>query len=364
MDDFETALNTEYPRLVGLCGYLVGNPADAPDLAQETLIEAWRNRHKLVDPTGLHSWLSAIARNVCLRHKARLGRNQNLIQRIAQQPPEEIPFEALLEREELSALLQQALALLPTETRTTLVARFIEGLTPAEIAQRLGITQNNVALRLHRGKGALEEIVRNELRDEFAELSLFDTGGQWQTTSLFCPMCGTRRLEGKLNPAIGQLLLRCPHCNAEPGDLFNATESLPQVLNGVKGFKPAYNRLLKWSATYYVPGLRSGSAPCTWCGQPVTPTLVLVGGEYKIDASCPHCGCINYSSLQGAGMALPEGQQFWKENPQMRLLPNETIAEAQGEPAILMRRESVTSSHQIEILFGLRSFQFLNIEEG
>lgn len=364
MHDFDTALQSEYPRLVGLCGYLVGNPSDAADLAQETLIEAWRHQAKLVDPTGLRPWLSAIARNVCLRYKARMGRNQSLIQRIAQQPPEEIPFEDLLEREELSALLQQALALLPAETRTTLVARFIEGLSPAEIAKRLGITQNNVALRLHRGKGALEEIVRTELRDEFAELSLFDTSGRWQTTSLYCPVCGVRYLEGKLNPAVGRLLLRCPHCNSEPGDLFNATESLPNVLGGVKGFKPAYNRLLNWSATYYVPGLQSGSAPCTWCGQPVTPRLGLFNGDYKIDASCPHCGCINYSALQGAALALPEGQFFWKQHPQLRLLPSENVAEAQGEPALLMRREAVADGRRMEILFGLRSYQFLKIEES
>jgi DNA-directed RNA polymerase specialized sigma24 family protein len=114
MTDFDTALRNEYERLVGLCGYLTGGAEDAPDLAQETLIEAWRHQHKLVNPSGLRPWVSAIARNVCLRWKAKAGRNQSLLYKIAQQSEEEASgeasFELLLERHELSGLLQETLA--------------------------------------------------------------------------------------------------------------------------------------------------------------------------------------------------------------------------------------------------------------
>src|SRR3712207_7136587 len=44
------------------------DPDAAEDLAQETLLEAWRHADKLHDPTGTVPWLWAIARNVCLRH--------------------------------------------------------------------------------------------------------------------------------------------------------------------------------------------------------------------------------------------------------------------------------------------------------
>ena len=64
---FAEMLQAERPRLVRLCAALSRDPDAAEDLAQETLIEAWRHRHKLTEPAGISPWLSAIARNVCLR---------------------------------------------------------------------------------------------------------------------------------------------------------------------------------------------------------------------------------------------------------------------------------------------------------
>src|SRR5689334_1417908 len=69
---FETLLANERNRLIRFCAYMTGNPEAAEDLAQETLLEAWRNRQKFsVLDHGNEAcgakWLSAIARNVCLR---------------------------------------------------------------------------------------------------------------------------------------------------------------------------------------------------------------------------------------------------------------------------------------------------------
>ena len=64
----------ERRRLVRLCAVLTGDPAAADDLAQETLLEAWRIRDRLADPTGRRAWLDAIARNVCHRWRVRTAR--------------------------------------------------------------------------------------------------------------------------------------------------------------------------------------------------------------------------------------------------------------------------------------------------
>src|SRR4051795_5887126 len=65
-------------RLGRLGERLTGDRHAAEDLAQETLLEAWRNAHKLHDPTGVDRWLAAIARHVCLRWGRRRGRDAAL----------------------------------------------------------------------------------------------------------------------------------------------------------------------------------------------------------------------------------------------------------------------------------------------
>src|SRR5258706_5538728 len=59
----------ERAYLVRLCTAITHDRDAAEDLAQETLLEAWRQQHAI--PLGDHTqrlpWLSGIARNMCLR---------------------------------------------------------------------------------------------------------------------------------------------------------------------------------------------------------------------------------------------------------------------------------------------------------
>src|SRR5438067_13220890 len=65
----------ERVRLVRLCASITGNADVAEDLAQETLLEAWRHEDRLRDPERFSQWLSGIARNVCLRWMRKRGRH-------------------------------------------------------------------------------------------------------------------------------------------------------------------------------------------------------------------------------------------------------------------------------------------------
>src|SRR5688500_14631510 len=64
--DLEATMWAQRPALVRFCARL-GDEVVAEDLAQQTLLEAWRHRGKIYDPQGLSRWLFAIANNVCLR---------------------------------------------------------------------------------------------------------------------------------------------------------------------------------------------------------------------------------------------------------------------------------------------------------
>src|SRR4051812_31666257 len=167
-------------RLVRLCAVISGDPAAAEDLAQETLLEAWRNAHKLHDPSGAERWLAAIARNVCLRSNRRAGRQPLLL---LEESPE---LDAELERAELLELLDRALSVLPAGTRDALVQRYVDDAPHAEIAARLGVSEDAVSMRLARGKTLLRRMLAAEL----------GRGGdfEWRGARGWCGPGGRRKL--------------------------------------------------------------------------------------------------------------------------------------------------------------------------
>ncbi len=71
-----TVLPGERARLVNLCAYWTGHREAAEDLTRETLIEARRQRRKLIDASGYGRWLSAMARIVCLRWRRAQARKE------------------------------------------------------------------------------------------------------------------------------------------------------------------------------------------------------------------------------------------------------------------------------------------------
>ena len=71
----ERALESFRPRLVRLCARLSSSGEWAEELAQETMIEAWRNWHKLECAEVSFAWLARIAQFVVRRWQRKQARN-------------------------------------------------------------------------------------------------------------------------------------------------------------------------------------------------------------------------------------------------------------------------------------------------
>ncbi len=141
-------LDSERRRLVRLCASITGDQAVAEDLAQETLLEAWRHRHKLREPSGADRWLSAIARNVCYRWARRRGRDSVLVGDLDAELPDCTGDD--LGHDELDEELERALARLSGATRDMVVLHYVHGLPHAEIAVRHGLSEEAVSMRISR----------------------------------------------------------------------------------------------------------------------------------------------------------------------------------------------------------------------
>jgi RNA polymerase sigma factor (sigma-70 family) len=368
----QAAATLERAGLVRLCARLTGNLDAAEDLAQETLFEAWRNAHKLRDPDKRPQWLAGIARHVCLRWSQRRGKEVSL--RAAtdadadplsaeELPNGDIDLAVELERHELADLLDRAMALLPPDTRSALVQHYMEESPQAEIAARLGMSENAVELRLRRGRLALRRVLTTDLIHEVAPYGFVEVGS-WQETRIWCPLCGQSRLLSVRSDAT--LAFRCPVCSCGHGT--NLGQSFtPEVFGDVKGFKATLNRLMRHASEWCRGATAAGAAPCDNCGrllplQPGPPpdTPSSLKARAAVHTSCHTCGLVTDLALGGFVLSLPEGRRFWREHPRMRALPEREI-EAQGTSAVVTSFESVTESARLEVVAARDTFEIVGI---
>lgn len=365
--DFETALANELPRLVRLCAWFTSHEEAAQDLAQETLIAAWKNREQLVSLDKLKPWTSAIARNICLDWTRRYARERAHTILSIDAPDQAFDdtfaddsnLELELDRHELATLLERALSLLPPETGQMLVEHYIQESSHAEIAARMKINPGTVAVRLQRGKLTLQKLLRKDLQAESLAFGLIGSeSSQWEETNIWCPSCGNTRLTGRYQKD-EIFALRCPTCDPEPAMIMAGLDLTQphhaRLLGNVKTFKPAYSRLLTGFAPLYQQALTTNTAPCLACGHEVIVTVSEPTSKphedqaKQITLQCPACGWASNKSLTGLVFSLPEVQQFWKEHPRLRMLPAQEI-EFHGSVAHIRRLHSVQDSAELIVI--------------
>lgn len=356
-------------RIVRLCVTLTGDPDAAEDLAQETLIEAWRHAHALREPEKRSAWLSGIARNVCRRWARTRGREIARLlppgdaSRRGQAPsPQEHPdagFDVTeeLERGELAVLLDRALDLLPPETRAVLIARLVEERPQREVAQGLGVSEAAVAVRLQRGKLSLRHVLTTRMPAEAASYGLLDDADGWRETRIWCFRCGNTRLRGRWGETRAQLYFTCPGCAAASGADLTYSEG-GDLFATVKGFKPALSRLLRSTDADRRRAVQSPHPPCGGCGRPMR--RMPLTSRSGLAAACPACGSSYETDLAALAMALPESLRFWREHPRTRVLHTGRI-EARGRAAHAVSLTDVTGAARLDVLLAADDFVVLGI---
>lgn len=381
----ETDLALARPRLVQFCAHVAGDATVAEDLAQETLLEAWRVQDRLVDPSGLIPWLLAIARNVCLRWRRRAGRSVAALpleEGALLQAPDHDPADAMLaeaERHERLTRLTRALDTLPSLTRLALLAHLVDGTPHAAVAARLGMSESAVAVRVHRAKAALRHRLDDpsglgqRLRNPSPNAS---APPLWQETRIWCPQCGQHRLLGRLDVARGDFAVRCPSCSPEPGLEISNTSDHPGLFAGIHGFKAAYTRVLRWAHGYYrtlLADYETRVAPCWQCGRGVPLQLRLPyddpwlhpseHGQRGVYVRCickptdwRHCS----TRPRSLTLHLPAVQRFWRQYPRMRALPEREV-DLGGRTGLVTGFESLGSPARIEVVALADSFAVLGI---
>jgi RNA polymerase sigma-70 factor (ECF subfamily) len=152
-------------RLYRLALRLTGDPATAEDVVQEAFLKLMRGADRIEGRSGLATWLYRVAYNASLdrlrERKALLQLPEDEHDAPLPQPTVLAPLprspEALLRDAETRQALEQAIAELPHAQRAAFLLRDVEGLTTAEAAEALGLSEANLKVRLHRARLRLRE---------------------------------------------------------------------------------------------------------------------------------------------------------------------------------------------------------------
>lgn len=160
-------------RIYGFGMRVCGEPEDARDVAQETLLKAFQSLRRLKEPGALRTWLYRVATNACLmkRRKGKFepARELSLEELMPDQAGtgpvadvSQMPDDAL-ERTELRRIVREAIEALPQHYRIVLILRDMEQLSTREVAQALDLAESAVKMRLHRARLMVRQRLVEEL---------------------------------------------------------------------------------------------------------------------------------------------------------------------------------------------------------
>ncbi len=176
---FEELATRHERQIYSLAFRILQNPHDAEDVTQQAFLSAIENLAGFREEASFATWLNRIATFAALKViRKRKGLDTVSLEE-ATEPREDndaIPHpeyiadwkespERLVERNEIRALLDAALAQLDEKHRLVFVLRDVEGLSVKETAEALGLSEANVKVRLLRARLQLREQLTRTLGD-------------------------------------------------------------------------------------------------------------------------------------------------------------------------------------------------------
>src|SRR2546422_11773502 len=158
---FEIIMRRYNQRLFRVARSVVKDDSEAEDIIQEAYVRAYEHLSQFEGRAKFSTWLTKIAIYEAYARVRRFDyRNVDSVSNLEDQgmdvkskehDPEQQTFD-----DEMRMLLERALEAIPDDYRSIFMLREIEGLSTAETAECLEISEENVKTRLHRARALLQ----------------------------------------------------------------------------------------------------------------------------------------------------------------------------------------------------------------
>lgn len=157
---FQLLLQQNLPVIHQYANRMLGNPAEAADIAQEVFIRFWQ-KSATFDPSRakLSTWLHQIAHNLCMdffRKHSRLTGLDELDEPLSQ------PLETELGRQQKNEHMKILISKLPERQRSALILCHYQGLSNKQAAKILAVSIDALESLLSRARRTLKHNLREQ----------------------------------------------------------------------------------------------------------------------------------------------------------------------------------------------------------
>jgi len=156
-EQYGRLVEKHWRTLVGLAFQKLGNLVDAEDVAQRGLVQAYRSLKDLREQGRFLPWVARIVSRLAGEEIGRRTRNASVSLHEEAAVNVSSPSAATTLDTEMNEKLNEAMGELPENYRVTLILRYQENLSGAEIAQLLGEPSGTIRSRITRGLRLLHE---------------------------------------------------------------------------------------------------------------------------------------------------------------------------------------------------------------
>ena len=153
-DFYNTSILPYAGIIIKICRAYTHNQADFEDYYQEVCLHIWRSREKFRAESEWSTWVYRISLNVCLT----LFRKEQSIEKRELNASSEIVVGNLAFKDEQLNQLYNAIRQLKQVERA-IILLYLEEKPYEEIAQIIGTSSNNIAVRINRIKTKLKELL-------------------------------------------------------------------------------------------------------------------------------------------------------------------------------------------------------------